>query len=244
MLKDSQSVYTTAENGVFGDCEYRELSSGDSDVYFRGVKVGTSVADQNILPWEVNLKRYCEPVDLQNGKLLLLDSAIQWEESRRSRVIDRKTLEVFDGPEGLDDTKDSSGTLLNNGLVLIIGGSESAEGLRRLRTWNPSTAEVKAAGKLIEGRVLAKFLHLEDGRVLVIGGQNIPCDRWVVPEIECYDYKLMISKVVGKLEGSFIVRDVFWVSNNDVLAIGFYADQIDYRKTIPFAEIIRLNFAD
>ncbi len=239
---NSPNSYNSEENGVFAECEYREIESGDSDVYFKGKKVGTSVRPENILPWSVNLIRYCAPVSISNTKLLLLDCATKFGEIRTSKIIDLPTLSVSDGPPEIDDTESSSASNLSDGRILILGGKSG--GLERLRLWNPSSGEIEAGGQLNVGRVLPKFVQLSGERVLIVGGQDEPAYRWVVPEIECYNYKTKTSSVVGKLEGFFMIQDVFLLSDEELLSIGFYSPQEDNRKTINFAEVTRITIAD
>jgi Galactose oxidase, central domain len=68
-----------------------------------------------------------------------------------------------------------TGTLLNDGRVLLVGGAEDVLGepTNTAEVFNPATGQFSAVGNLVGGpRALHRATRLDDGRVLITGGTD------------------------------------------------------------------------
>ena len=67
-------------------------------------------------------------------------------------------------------------TLLKNGKILLVGGTDSGQAVARAEVYDPSSNAVSSAGS-----TTPRYRHtatlLADGRVLITGGQNVPIDQ-------------------------------------------------------------------
>ncbi len=63
-------------------------------------------------------------------------------------------------------------TLLSDGRVLVVGGSEGMDYVTPAEAWDPVTGSFSPAGSLAEGRWAHTATLLADGRVLVAGGSD------------------------------------------------------------------------
>jgi Galactose oxidase, central domain len=64
-------------------------------------------------------------------------------------------------------------TLLNNGMVLIVGGIDASDNaLRSAELYNPSNNTFTATGSMVKPRTEHVATLLNDGRVLIAGGED------------------------------------------------------------------------
>ena len=75
-------------------------------------------------------------------------------------------------------------TLLNNGLVLVVGGSAAGVPLATAELFDSETQTFHPTGALHDARVDHTATLLDDGRVLISGGQG---SKGVIGSVEIYD---------------------------------------------------------
>lgn len=104
------------------------------------------------------------------------------------------SAEIFDpqigqfaltGPMGAARYPNAS--LLQDGRVLVFGGFDDSGYLTGAEIYDPSTHAFSPTGSLIRGRGGAAVSALEDGRVLVAGGQGGGGAEGILTEAETYD---------------------------------------------------------
>lgn len=78
----------------------------------------------------------------------------------------------------------ATATLLNNGLVLVVGGASASARLSSAELYNPAANLWSATGSLNTGRYLATATLLPNGKVLVVGGAG---SSGILASAELYD---------------------------------------------------------
>ena len=126
---------------------------------------------------------------LQNGEVLVAGGAIY----EGSEVVGTNSAELYDPASGKFTRTGSmttsrvyqTATLLSDGRVLIVGGSAANCGTRcgdfnnalaTAEIYNPATGKFSRTGSMSQYRTSAAAVRLNDGRVLVFGGDNPSAD--------------------------------------------------------------------
>ena len=112
-------------------------------------------------------------------------------------------------------------TLLNNGMVLVVGGSGSNNSFSLLASaelYNPATNTWSPAGSLATGRYMHTATSLNNGMVLVAGGVQV----WSVPlaSAELYNPATNTWSVAGSLATARFSHTATLLNNGMVLVAG------------------------
>ncbi|MDX1414927.1 MAG: kelch repeat-containing protein [Candidatus Promineifilaceae bacterium] len=108
---------------------------------------------------------------LQDGRVLIAggSDAHDWEGQYRSAEIYDPQTGTFTPTADLHNARfklRDAALLLNDGTVLIGGGH------RQLELFNPQSAEFTEVGQVADDYYFATLTHLQDNRVLIVGGYN------------------------------------------------------------------------
>jgi N-acetylneuraminic acid mutarotase len=110
-------------------------------------------------------------------------------------------------------------TRLNNGKVLIAGGSQSPdEQLADVELFDPATGAVTAAAPLLVARHDHTATLLSDGRVLVVGGYNA-VNSWIA-DAEVYDPIANTWTVVSPIYPHGVGHTATLLRDGQVLVVG------------------------
>src|SRR5207244_328082 len=120
--------------------------------------------------------------------------------------------------------ENATATLLKNGRVLIVGGTElvgdSQIWILTSEIYDPATNKFTLAGDLQTARTEHASLDLPDGRVLVLGGWGVDesGNKIVFPrEVDLYDPTTDTFKTIGKLSQARRVPSATLLPNGKVL---------------------------
>lgn len=117
------------------------------------------------------LTKYC-PDDvtlLNDGTVLLASGEFQ---NSRPQLFDPK-IESFEFTGKMAFNRSfSTATLLKNGELIIIGGTNNYNEIAQAEIYNPITGKFKFAGKLKKPRYSHSAILLSDGKILVVGGES------------------------------------------------------------------------
>ena len=108
-------------------------------------------------------------------------------------------------------------TLLNNGLVLIAGGSAAGIPLATAELFDPVTQTFHPAGALHEARVDHTATLLGDGRVLIGGGRG---SKGVVGGVEIYDPQQSTFIQSSSMIAPRAQHSATWLNDGSVLVAG------------------------
>jgi hypothetical protein len=143
-----------------------------------------------------------------------------------------------------------SSTLLNNGLVLVAGGSNSTGYLSSAQLYNPATGTFTATGDLNFARAYQTATLLTNGMVLIAGGAD--SDGNATASAELYNPATGTFTVTGSLNNPRYLHTATILSNGMVLIVGgadgpsvaYYASAELYNPaTGTFTNTGSLNFA-
>lgn len=119
-----------------------------------------------------------------------------------------------------------SATLLNDGRVLVAGGNASDSGASAVRCclataelYDPSTGTWAATGSMIDIRVEFAAVLLNDGRVLVAGGDNA-APNGSTPRAELYDPRTGTWAATGAMQLGTYANQAALLANGKVLVVG------------------------
>jgi hypothetical protein len=123
-----------------------------------------------------------------------------------------------------------SAVLLDDGRVLVVGGSNRDEGtLASAELYDPATGLFTATGGLSEGRdVNAQAVRLDDGRVFLAGGYN---DAGPLASAEAYDPATGVFTPTGSLPEPRGDHALAMLADGRVLVVAGYDANFEFALT-------------
>jgi galactose oxidase-like protein len=118
----------------------------------------------------------------------------------------------------------ASATLLQNGQVLIAGGTSplSAKSLNSAEMYDPATGTFTQVGAMIIGRSGHTATLLNNGRVLIAGGSQNPRGAFTTPTAELYNPNTKSFEPTGGMHSSRSGHTATLTSEGKVLIAGGY----------------------
>jgi len=167
-----------------------------------GFLTGSALTQGTVVPTgNLNSPRYHHSATLlQDGKVLITGSYYQWQSQADAEVYDPSTGAFSLTGEMLEARHDHSAILLPDGKVLIAGGYEAREPAHAYRLdsaelYDPVTGTFSTTGIMSVARHQPNLTLLENGKILVTGGNNT-----TVAEI--YDPATGVFSPTGSLQVS------------------------------------------
>ncbi|MGA7914325.1 MAG: kelch repeat-containing protein [Candidatus Acidiferrales bacterium] len=161
---------------------------------------------------------------LQNGKVLVAGGA-----GATDPLQALATAELYDpvtgtfSPTGSLNTarRLTSGTLLDNGMVLVVGGVNGSTTLSSAELYNPATGSFAFTGSLNVARLYQSATLLNNGMVLIAGGEA-PSGSSYVPlsSAELYDPTAGTFTLTGSLNAARTDPVATLLNNGTVLITG------------------------
>jgi N-acetylneuraminic acid mutarotase len=108
-------------------------------------------------------------------------------------------------------------TLLNNGKVLVAGGSSSTGTLASAELYDPATNTWSSAGSMASARARGTATLLANGKVLVVGGTN---GTFALASVEIYDPATNSWSPAAPMAGPREEQAATLLSNGQVLVAG------------------------
>ena len=135
-------------------------------------------------------------------------------------LVERGSKKIQPGPEMHWPRKEPTLTDLDKGRILICGGHSGDDNLTitaELEIFDPTTGLISSAGKMTRARDKPALAVLDNGKVLIVGGeQPVDYESTVVPATvaqpvtaELYDPETQKSRTLGPL---FAPPHVCWVA--------------------------------
>jgi hypothetical protein len=124
--------------------------------------------------YPVTIDWIAHAVPLGDGRVLLMGSnpSLVFDPTRNSFDVSAWLLSSYGTYVGL-----ATATLLTDGRVLIAGGTDDMFfQFSEAQHYDPATETFRFTGGLSISRAAHAAVRLADGRVLVLGGDNMPCD--------------------------------------------------------------------
>ena len=139
----------------------------------------------------------------------------------------QKTTEIYDpasdswevGPKMKVWRWKHTQTLLPDGRVLIVGGTDDLSQLTKASIFDPATGEIAAVAPMAEGRSNHAAVLLEDGRVLVAGGGKRELED-AITSAEIYDPATDSWSFAGRLSEPRLFPAYTIMSDGKVLVAG------------------------
>jgi hypothetical protein len=110
-------------------------------------------------------------------------------------------------------------TLLQNGKVLVVGGSPGGGALSSAELYDPATGTWNPTGNLITGRLYHAGTLLANGEVLVVGGEN----GGLLSSAELYNPATGTWRPTGNLNSARSYHTATLLPNGKVLVVEGYA---------------------
>lgn len=107
-------------------------------------------------------------------------------------------------------------TLLNNGLVLVAGGAQSASA----ELYDPATATWSVTGSLVTNRACHQATLLPSGEVLVAGGRDLMTGQTLFASAELYNPSTGKWTKTGSMTVPRALFGMVLLGNGEVLAAG------------------------
>jgi large repetitive protein len=161
---------------------------------------------------------------LQNGKVLVAGGA-----GATDPLQAVATAELYDPVTGTFSPTGSlnmarrltSGTLLDNGMVLIAGGIGNITALASAELYNPATGTFSLTGSLNVARLYHSTILLNNGTVLIAGGEALNGSAYVaVASAELYDPATGTFALTGNLNAARSDPVSTLLNNGTVLLTG------------------------
>ncbi len=133
-----------------------------------------------------------------------------------------------------DPRENHTATLLNNGMVLIVGGADATGTTATAELYNPATGTFTATGSLNTARVYHTATLLNNGMVLIAGGYNYAAGGDLA-SAELYDPVAgTFTVATGSLTTAREYHTATLLGNGLVLIAGGYSDSVGF---VPTAEL-------
>jgi hypothetical protein len=110
-------------------------------------------------------------------------------------------------------------TLLPDGRVLVIGGTDGGRALASAEAWDPATGLFEPAGTLDQARAFHTATLLSDGRVLVTGGWDWATEP-ALASSEIWDPETQAFGPTGSLLQLREIHTATWLDDGRVLIVG------------------------
>jgi N-acetylneuraminic acid mutarotase len=157
---------------------------------------------------------------LSDGKVLVTGGA-------NSSNDPQKTTEIYDpaadtwtaGPKLKVWRWKHTQTLLPDGRVLIVGGTDDLSQLTKVSVYDPETNEITSVAELAEGRSNHVAILLNDGRVLVAGGGKREIED-AITSSEIYDPATDTWTFAGRLSEPRLFPVYTMLSDGKVMVVG------------------------
>ena len=152
---------------------------------------------------------------LQNGKVLVVGGFSNELQSNlaSAELYDPMTNRWTRLATGLLDARSfHAATLLQNGKVVVVGGSGGDGSLASTELFDPVTQQWTQVGSLNEARPLPNVMLLPNGKVLVVGGSS--------PSAELFDPVTQQWTLVGSLSEARVFHTATLLPNGKVLVVG------------------------
>lgn len=174
---------------------------------------------------------------LQNGKVLVAGGFIQSKETGVTALA-----EVYDPTTGTWSSTGSlpfaiaraTGTLLQNGQVLVAAGQNNSSPVNIAQLYNPATGTFSFTQSLLNARIMATATLLQNGEVLITGGQDAQINP--LARCELYNPATGTFAETGVLHQARTFHTATLLQNGMVIAAGGYTQPND-RSTTATSEI-------
>ena len=161
-------------------------------------------------------------------------------------VASGRTTEVFDpttttfsraGTLTVDRGWAFSGTLLNNGKILLVGGQVGDASLASAELYDPATGTSTPTGEMSVGRSFHSATLLTDGRVLIAGGHRFNHRFSALASAEIYDPATGMFAPTGDMSTVRQEHTATLLPDGRVLITGGYDDEPDNPTAQATAEL-------
>jgi hypothetical protein len=146
-------------------------------------------------------------------------------------LADESAADLYDPATGMFTATGSmtttrlchTATLLNNGKVLFAGGDiedESILGTVSAELYDPSTGTFTATGNMTTARMCQTATLLNNGQVLITGGENFTSGHTLLASAELYDPTTGTFTATGSMSVPRVFQTATLLSNGKVLVAG------------------------
>src|ERR1700733_3778359 len=169
-------------------------------------------------------RRFAATILLQNGTVLVAGGA-----GATDPLVALSSAEIYDPVAGtFTPTGDmnvarrlTTGTLLDNGMVLIAGGTNTDLMLDSAELYNPANGTFTLTGNLNTGRGYHAARLLNDGMVLIAGGETFSGSSTVaLASVELYDPAHGTFTAIGSMNAARVDPTATLLNNGTVLFTG------------------------
>jgi len=169
-------------------------------------------------------RRFAATILLQNGTVLVAGGA-----GATDPLVALSSAEIYDPVAGtFTPTGDmnvarrlTTGTLLDNGMVLIAGGTNTDLMLDSAELYNPANGTFTLTGNLNTGRGYHAARLLNDGMVLIAGGEAFSGSSTVaLASVELYDPAHGTFTAIGSMNAARVDPTATLLNNGTVLFTG------------------------
>ncbi len=207
------------------------ISSNRPEIYKpqdrKFIKLGSDIKNENSQP---SIYAYSQAVKLKDGKVLIIGSCPYNADVLKCTNIQNATIfnpttKKFEKTGQMTYARyDATSTLLNDGNVLVVGGTISPNGFgtNTAEIYNPQTGVFSRTGNLNQARYNHGAILLSNGKVLIVNGRYGHSENEkLITEMEIYDPVSGKFKSIGKnkVKRSFAPL-LFNLGNDKVLISG------------------------
>lgn len=161
-------------------------------------------------------------------------------------VASGRTAELFDptsatfsgaGSLTVDRGQAFSGTLLDNGKVLLVGGQAGDASLASAELYDPATGTFTPTGDMSVARSFHSATLMADGRVLIVGGHRFNFRNSALASAEIYDPATGTFSPTGEMRIGRQEHTATLLSDGRVLVAGGYDAEQDNATAQATAEL-------